>query len=84
MRRPSTDVTARARQIVAAMQERVALAEGAGVLQGWEHSSSRQAQRNLRDRHGEHGQNTEAARMIAVVNANAAQGTDPDWNDEPK
>jgi hypothetical protein len=60
------------------VRRRTVLGEGMGILRAWRGCDSQQARTQLHDGHGELGQDREARRMIAVVDA-AAEGTaDPD------
>lgn len=69
-----------ARRLAAALTRRAALNEGIGVLQSWHSCSSGQARRDLYETYGPSGQNAEAARVVAVVNAAAQPHSDPDWD----
>jgi hypothetical protein len=62
------------------MRLRTALNEGVGILQVWNACEQRQAREQLLTDNGSSGQDAEADRMIAVVNAAADHSADPDAN----
>jgi hypothetical protein len=66
-----------------ALQRRATLDEGVGVLQAWTGGTAGTARRELVQDFGFDGQDIEAARMIAIVNATADPNADPDW-DQPQ
>ncbi|MBB4912766.1 hypothetical protein [Actinophytocola algeriensis] len=67
-----------ARRVLHRLQQRTTLNEGIGILQTWNDCEQQQARDQLRTDNGSNGQNVEADRMIAVVNATADATTDPD------
>jgi hypothetical protein len=60
------------------MRLRTALNEGVGILQVWQVCEQQQARDRLLTDNGTSGQDAEADRMIAVVNAAADNRADPD------
>jgi hypothetical protein len=60
------------------LQQRTTLNEGIGILQSWNDCEQQQARDQLITDNGSPGQNAEANRMIAVVNATADDTADPD------
>jgi hypothetical protein len=71
----------RARGVVDGVLRRAALREAAGVLQVWSGGNPEQA-RALLDEHRAFGErDVEAARLVAIVNAEARPRQDPDWWD---
>lgn len=69
-----------ARRLLDRMQLRTALNEGIGILQVWNACEQQQARAQLLADNGASGQDVEADRMIAVVNAAAENSADPDAN----
>jgi hypothetical protein len=69
-----------ARRLLDRMRLRTALNEGVGILQVWNVCEQQQARDQLRADNGAAGQDAEADRMIAVVDAAAENRTDPDAN----
>jgi hypothetical protein len=67
-----------AHQLLHRLEQRTALNEGIGILQTWNDCEQQQARDQLRTDNGVTGQNAEADRMIAVVNATADDTADPD------
>jgi hypothetical protein len=79
MRTPDQDARERAaRLLLHRLQQRASLNEGIGILQTWNDCEQQQARDQLRTDNGVAGQNAEADRMIAVVNATADDTADPD------
>lgn len=69
---------ASARRVLARVTLRTTLNEGVGILQAWNICEQRQARDELLAEHGRAGQDAEAQRMIAVVDATANGRADPD------
>jgi len=69
---------AAARRLLERLRQRVVLSEGVGILQTWHLCGQQEARDDLRAVHGRTGQNTEATRMIAAVDADADGRADPD------
>ncbi|GAB2747072.1 hypothetical protein [Amycolatopsis magusensis] len=67
-----------ARRLVERVQRRVALNEAVGIMQAWRDCGQQEARDDLRVEHGVAGQQVEADRLIAVVNADARSRADPD------
>lgn len=67
-----------ARRLVERVQRRIALNEAVGIMQTWRDCGQQEARDDLRGSHGVAGQQVEADRMIAVVNADARNRDDPD------
>jgi hypothetical protein len=79
MSTPDQDARERAaRRVLRRTQQRSTLNEGIGILQTWNDCEQQQARDQLRADNGSTGQNAEADRMIAVVNATADPDADPD------
>lgn len=68
---------ASARRLLARLALRTRRNEGVGILQAW-HICARQQARDELAEHGRAEQDTEAQRMIAVVDATANGRADPD------
>lgn len=73
------ELAAVARRLLDDVDRRAALDEGIGVLVAQEQSNGQTARRHLLDTHGLLGQDAEAARLVAIVNATAEGRADPDW-----
>lgn len=69
---------AAARRLLTGLRQRAALNEGVGILRSWHLCGQQEARDDLRAEHGRTGQNTEAIRMIAAVDADADGRADPD------
>jgi hypothetical protein len=69
---------AAARRLLDRLRQRTVLSEGVGILQTWHRCGQQEARDDLRAVHGRAGQNTEATRMIAAVDADADGRADPD------
>jgi hypothetical protein len=69
---------ASARRLLTRLRLRTALNEGVGILQTWNLCEQQEARAQLLSEHGSAGQDAEADRMIAFVNATADGRTDPD------
>lgn len=69
---------AAARSLVERMLRRAELNEAIGILQVWRGCGEQQARDDMHTDHGTAGQQAEASRMIAVVNADANGRADPD------
>lgn len=69
---------ASAHRLLTRLRLRTALNEGVGILQVWNICEQQQARDQLLTDHGTSGQDAEAGRMIALVNATADNGVDPD------
>lgn len=67
-----------ARRLPNRIRLRTALNEGVGILQIWNACEQQQARDQLRTDNGTCGQDAEANRMIAVVDAAADNRADPD------
>ena len=67
-----------ARRLLGRMRLRAALNEGVGILQVWNVCEQKQARDQLLADNGPSGQDAEADRMIAVVDAAADNRADPD------
>ena len=67
-----------ARNLLQRVHQRAALSEGVGILQTWRLCGQKQVRADLFAEHGRTGQDTEARRVIAVVNAAADRRADPD------
>ena len=67
-----------AHRLLHRLHQRTTLNEGIGILQSWHGCEQQQARDRLRDANGSTGQNAEAVRMIAVVDATADDHADPD------
>jgi hypothetical protein len=67
-----------AARLLGRMRQRTALNEGIGILQTWNDCAQQQARDQLLADNGATGQNAEADRMIALVDAAADNRTDPD------
>jgi hypothetical protein len=67
-----------ARLLVDRLRLRAALNEGVGILQVWSVCEQQQARAQLLADNGAAGQNAEASRMIALVDAVADSRADPD------
>jgi hypothetical protein len=66
------------RRLQERMRLRAARSEGVGILRVWHICGSRQAREDLTAAGGPAGRDVEAARVIAVVDAEAEHGLDPD------
>jgi hypothetical protein len=60
------------------VHRRASLGEAIGILQVWRDCGRQQARDDLHTDHGTSGQDNEATRVIAVVNATAQGRADPD------
>jgi hypothetical protein len=69
-----------ARRLMDQLRLRAALNEGVGILQVWNVCEQEQARDQLLADNGAAGQDAEADRMIAVVDAVADNRADPDAN----
>lgn len=69
---------ASARRLLTRLRLRTALNEGVGILQVWNTCGQQQARDQLLADNGTAGQDAEAGRMIALVNATADNSADPD------
>jgi hypothetical protein len=69
---------ASARRILTRLRLHTALNEGVGILQTWNLCGQQEARDELFSQHGDAGQDAEADRMIAIVDAAARGRTDPD------
>jgi hypothetical protein len=69
---------AAARRLLERLRQRVVLSEGVGILQTWHLCGQQEARDDLRAVHGRAGQDTEATRIVAVVDADADGRMDPD------
>jgi hypothetical protein len=69
---------ASARRLLTRLRLRTALNEGVGILQSWNVCQQQEARDKLLSEHGNAGQDAEADRMIAVIDATASNRTDPD------
>ncbi|SES19001.1 hypothetical protein SAMN05216188_12592 [Lentzea xinjiangensis] len=69
---------AAAQRITERLRLRAGLSEGVGILQVWNDCCQQEARDRLLASHGHGGQDAEAARMIAVVDAAADGRADPD------
>ncbi len=67
-----------AHRLLLGLRQRAALGEGVGILRVWQLCEASEARDELLAAHGQHAQNTEARRMIGVVNAVADGRADPD------
>ena len=67
-----------ARDLVERLRLRTTLSEGVGILRTWRLCEQQQARDDLHAEHGDAGQDAEARRMIAVVDAAANGSADPD------
>lgn len=67
-------------RLLADLQRQASLDEATGILARWGECGSAQAREGLRTVHGRGGEDAEAARVIAVTNADAQAWADPDWN----
>jgi hypothetical protein len=65
-------------RLLTRLRHRTALNEGVGILQVWNTCEQQQARDQLLADNGTSGQDAEASRMIALVNAVADNSTDPD------
>ncbi|MEU3627851.1 hypothetical protein BS329_09135 [Amycolatopsis coloradensis] len=73
------DSFANAAWVVRALERRVAVNEAVGVLRGWQDCDAGQALADLTGDTGPAGRDAEAARIAAVVNAQADGTADPDY-----
>jgi hypothetical protein len=71
---------AMAGRIAHAMADRAAMSEAVGIMRSWHRCDTAQARQNLADNSGADGQDAEAARVAAIVDAQADGRTDPDWD----
>lgn len=71
----------RARRVADGVARRAALHEAAGILQAWTGGDPRQARALLDEHLATGGREAEAARVVAIVNAEALVSDDPDWWD---
>jgi hypothetical protein len=69
---------ASARRLLARLKLRATLNEGVGILQAWNVCPQQEARDRLLFEHGSVGQDAEADRMIAFVDATANGLADPD------
>jgi hypothetical protein len=68
-------------RIVHAMARRAAMSEAIGIVRCWQGCDAMQARRDLVDNGGDTaGQDAEAARVAALVDAMAERRADPDWD----
>jgi hypothetical protein len=67
-----------ARRLLERTAQRAALNEAVGILQAWQACGRQQARDDLDHAHGLAGQDAEARRVIAVVDAAADGRADPD------
>ncbi len=74
------DRTALAARMVTALSRRTALEEAVGVVRCWHDCGTAQARRDLVDQDGVAGQDAQAARVVAIVDADADGRADPDWS----
>jgi hypothetical protein len=74
------DRIALAARIVAAVSRRAELEEAVGVFRCWHMCDSGQARQDLVDDGGTAGRDAEAARVVALVDAQAEGRADPDWS----
>jgi len=72
--------TALASRMVAAVSRRADLEEAVGVFRCWHVCGAAQARQDLVDGGGMAGQDAEAARVVAIVDAQAEGRADPDWS----
>lgn len=71
---------AMAGRIADALAQRAAMSEAVGIMRSWQGCGSAQARQDIADNSGADGQNAEAARVVAIVDAQADGRTDPDWD----
>lgn len=69
---------ASARRLLSRLRQRTELNEGVGILQSWNVCDQQDARDQLLSQHGRSGQDAEAHRMIAFIDATANRRTDPD------
>ncbi|HWM06431.1 MAG TPA: hypothetical protein VNP92_29165 [Actinophytocola sp.] len=67
-----------ARELVERLRLRATLSEGVGILRTWRRCEQQQARDDLYAEHGGAGQDAEARRVIAVVDAAADGQADPE------
>jgi hypothetical protein len=67
--------------VVDGVARRAALHEAAGVLQAWTGGDPRQARALLDEHLATDGCEAEAARVVAIVDAEALASSDPEWWD---
>ena len=67
-----------ARRLLVRLRHRTALHEGIGILGSWRTCDQQEARDCLLAEHGDAGQDAEASRMIAAVDAAAIHRSDPD------
>jgi hypothetical protein len=72
--------TALATRMMAAVSRRADLEQAVGVFRCWHSCDAVQARQDLVDDGGMAGQDAEAARVVAIVDAQAERRADPDWN----
>ncbi|MFC0111478.1 hypothetical protein [Kibdelosporangium aridum] len=75
---PNSWREASARRLLTRLRQRTALNEGVGILQAWNLCQQQEARDRLLSEHGRAGQDAEADRMIAFVDATANRRADPD------
>jgi hypothetical protein len=71
----------RARRVADGVVRRAALHEAAGVVQAWTGGDPRQARALLDEHVATGGCEAEAARVVAIVDAEALTCGDPEWWD---
>jgi hypothetical protein len=67
-----------ARRVLHRLRQRAALNQAVGILRVWHCCGEQQARDDMHSQHRTTGQDVEALRMIAVVNAAAEGRGDPD------
>jgi hypothetical protein len=67
-------------RLVHAVVRRATVAEAVGVMRCWQRCDTTQARRTLTENVGCEGQEAEAVRMAAIIDALADGRTDPEWD----
>lgn len=78
---PDPEALATAVRLVDALEGPAAVNEAIGILRGWQGCDAAQALDNLTGGAGPAERDAEAARIVAVVNAQADGTADPDYGD---
>jgi hypothetical protein len=62
------------------LARRAMVAEAVGVMRCWQRCDTAQARRTLTENAGSDGQDAEAVRVVAIVDAQADGCADPEWD----
>jgi hypothetical protein len=78
-RHDAEETKALSRRLLEHLRRRAAMSTAIGILAAADRCRPDQARATLRADHGRAGEQAEAARVVAVSEANAEPRNDPDW-----